>query len=176
MPTFPRGFTLIELLAALALFAILAGLAMPAWTSLLQSQRITATTNTLVAHLNLARLHAVTRREITLLCPSVDGIRCADSNRWESGWIVFRDPDRNRRIDHESDLLRVGNPARGVRVDSTGRAQVRFRPDGSARGSNLTLKVCDVVDPERGRAVIVSNPGRPRVAELPAHLRCPGGD
>ncbi|NKI34829.1 prepilin-type N-terminal cleavage/methylation domain-containing protein [Wenzhouxiangella sp. XN79A] len=174
MPKSTQAFTLIELMAALALLAILTGLAVPAFTQLTQKQRIDSTANELVAHLNLARLHAVTRREITLMCPSDDRIRCSDGNRWDAGWIVFRDPDRNRRIDAESDLLRVGNPARGVTVDSAGRFQVRYRPDGTAGGSNLTLKICDRVDPERARAVIVSNPGRPRVAALPRHLRCPG--
>ncbi len=174
MPKPTHAFTVIELLAALALLAIITGLAVPAFTELTQKQRIDATANELVAHLNLARLHAVTRRELTLLCPSDDGIRCNGSNRWESGWIVFRDPDRNRRIDNQSDLLRVGNPARGVEIDSAGRFQVRYQPDGTAGGSNLTLKICDRTDPERARAVIVSNPGRPRVDDLPGHLSCPG--
>lgn len=169
-----NAFTLIELIAAIALLAILTGLAVPAFTDLAQKQRLDATANELVAHLNLARLHAVTRREVTLMCPSSDGIGCNDRNRWENGWIVFRDPDRNRRIDAESDLLRVGNPMKGILIDSAGRFRVRYQPDGSAGGSNLTLKICDRVRPERARAVIVSNPGRPRVDDLPRHLRCPG--
>jgi type IV fimbrial biogenesis protein FimT len=168
------GFTLIELIAAIALLAIVTGLAVPAFTDLAQKQRIDSTANELVAHLNLARLHAVTRREVTLMCPSSDGIRCNDRNRWEDGWIVFRDPDRNRRIDAEADLLRVGSPSKGILVDSAGRFRVRYQPDGTAGGSNLTLKICDRVRPERARAVIVSNPGRPRVDDLPGHLRCPG--
>ena len=170
-----RGFTLIELLAALALFAILAGLALPALTEMLQRNRVTSAANTLVAHLNLARLHAVTRREITLTCPSRDRLTCSGDNRWENGWIVFRDPDRNRQIDAPEDLLRFGNPIAGLVVDSAGRDRVRYQPDGTAGGTNLTLKLCDPLDPDRGRAVIVSNPGRPRVGDLPAHLSCPNG-
>ncbi len=173
MPRRTEGFTLIELLAALALFAILAGLALPAMTGILQAQRVSSAANTLVAHLNLARLHAITRREVTLVCPTRDRISCSGENRWEDGWIVFRDPDRNRQVDAAEDLLRVGNGAEGLIIDSAGRTRVRFQPDGTAGGTNLTIKLCDPLAPENARAVIVSNPGRPRVDDLPAHLTCP---
>lgn len=168
-----EGFTLIELLAALALAAMLVGFAVPALTGLLQSNRIAHAANTLVGHLNLGRLHAVTHRELVLICPSADGLSCSDSNRWESGWIVFRDPDRNGRIDAPSDLLRFGNSIEGLVIDSAGRTRVRYQPDGTAGGTNLTLKLCDPLDPAIGRAVIVSNTGRPRVDDVPNHLTCP---
>lgn len=168
-----EAFTLIELLAALALLAMVLGFAVPAMTKVLQSNRMVGAANTLVAHLNLGRLHAVTHREIVLVCPSADGLTCTGGNRWEDGWIVFRDPDRNRQIDAPSDLLRFGNPIRGLVIDSAGRTQVRFQPDGTAGGTNLTLKLCPPLDPTLGRAVIVSNPGRPRVDNLPDHLSCP---
>ncbi len=168
------GFTLIELLAALALLAILAGLAVPAMTGILQAQRVGSAANTLVAHLNLARLHAITRREVTLVCPSRDRISCSGENRWEDGWIVFRDPDRNRQVDAAADLLRVGNGAGGLIIDSAGRTRVRYQPDGTAGGTNLSIKLCDPLAPDNARAVIVSNPGRPRVGDLPSHLACPG--
>lgn len=167
------GLTLIELMIALAVAAIVASVTLPAMRELQQRQRIDATAHDLVAHINQARINAVMQREITIVCPSLDGRECSGGNRWEHGWIVFRDPDRNRRPDTGNDLLRVGNGARELLIDSAGRTRIRYQPTGTAGGTNLTIKLCDPGDPERSRAVIVSNPGRPRVDDLPGHLSCP---
>ncbi|GAB4170579.1 MAG: hypothetical protein Kow0020_04920 [Wenzhouxiangellaceae bacterium] len=172
--TAPRGYTLIELMLALAVASLVVVLALPAMGSFLARQRIDAAANELVAHLNVARLAAVSRAHRVVLCPSTDGAQCDQANRWERGWIVFHDPDGNLAPASDADLIRIHGPVDGMDLDSAGRRFVRYQPDGTAGGSNLTIKLCDRTDPERARAVIVSNTGRPRVADLPAHLQCPG--
>jgi len=167
------GFTLIELMLALAVAAVLFSVALPSMHGLQQRQRIVSAANDLVAHINQARLHAVTRREIAVVCPSLDGAGCTGHNRWDDGWIVFRDPDRNGEPDQPGDVLRVGSGMQNLVIDSAGRTRIRYQPSGTAGGTNLTIKLCDTSDPDRSRAVIVSNPGRPRVADLPDHLSCP---
>lgn len=167
------GFTVIELMLALSVIAVLASVAMPSLHDLLQRQRISAAANELVANLNLARQNAVYQREITLMCPSIDGARCTGNNRWDRGWIVFRDPDRNRAPDEPEDILRISGPIEGLLMDSAGRNFVRYRPSGFATGTNLTIKLCDTSFPDQSRAVIVSNSGRPRTSGLPDHLSCP---
>lgn len=168
-----HGFTLIELMLAVAVLSVLLSLGVPTMQDFAQRQRMVAAANDLVGHINVARIHAVTKREVTLLCPSEDGWRCAGHNRWDVGWIVFRDPDRNGEPDSADDLLRVGNPFDGLHVDSAGRTMIRYQPDGTAGGTNLTIKLCDPQRPDQSRAVIVSNPGRPRVDDLPDWLSCP---
>ncbi|MEX2498567.1 MAG: GspH/FimT family pseudopilin [Wenzhouxiangellaceae bacterium] len=167
------GLTLIEMLLAMAVAAVLMSVVLPSMRDLQQRQRIGATANELVAHINQARIHAVTHREITVMCPSLDGASCTGSNRWEHGWIVFRDPNRNGRPDRPADVLRVGSGMQNLVIDSAGRTRIRYRPSGFASGTNLTIKLCDTAHPDQSRAVIVSNPGRPRVGELPARLSCP---
>jgi len=167
------GFTLIELMLALAVAAVLMSVAVPSMRDLQQRQRIVSAANELVAHINLARQHAVLKREIAVMCPSLDGATCTGGNRWEQGWIVFRDPDRNRAPDGPGDVLRVASGMPALLIDSAGRTRIRCRPSGAASGTNLTIKLCDTGFPDQSRAVIVSNPGRPRVADLPDHLSCP---
>ena len=168
-----HAFTLIQLMLALAIAAVIGSLAAPAMSELVARQRIDAAAHELVAHINLARLQAVTHAERVILCPSTNGAECTGLNRWDVGWIVFRDRDGNHRPDKDADLLRVGTALKRLEVDSAGRILIRYQPDGTAGGSNLTIKLCDPERPEIARAVIVSNPGRPRVADLPGHLRCP---
>lgn len=170
------GFTLTELMLALTLAAVLMSLALPSMRDLQQRQRIVAASNELVAHINLARQHAVLKREIAVMCPSLDGATCTGGNRWERGWIVFRDPDGNRAPDGPGDVLRVGSGRENLLIDSAGRTRIRYMPSGAASGTNLTIKLCDTGSPDQSRAVIVSNPGRPRVGDLPGHLSCPRAD
>ena len=167
------GFTLIEILLALAVAAVLMSIALPPLRDLLQRQRIVSAANELVANINLARQHAVLKREIAVMCPSLDAASCTGGNRWEHGWIVFRDPDRNGAPDLSTDVLRVGSVVENLLIDSAGRTRIRYMPSGAASGTNLTIKLCDTGFPDQSRAVVVSNPGRPRVGELPAHLSCP---
>ena len=170
------GFTLTELMLAVAVAAILMSLAVPSMRDLQQRQRIVSAANELVAHINLARQHAVLKRENAVMCPSLDGSQCSGSNRWEHGWIVFRDPDRNHAPDRPADILRVGPGMNNLLIDSAGRTRIRYMPSGAASGTNLTIKLCDTMRPDQTRAVIVSNPGRPRVGDLPRHLECPRAD
>jgi len=53
-------------------------------------------------------------------------------------------------------------------LSSVGRHYVRFRPDGSARGSNITLPFCRVGNAEHALSVVVSNAGRVRGAPASA--------
>ena len=172
---FGPGFTLIEMMLALAVAAVIASLALPSLDRFADRNRIESTANDLVAHINLARLEAVMHRRLVVVCPSTDGLRCSGGNQWHHGWIVFRDDDRNDIADHASDLLRVGPARNHLWMDSAGRTRIRYQPDGSAGGSNLSIKLCDREHADLARAVIVSNPGRPRVAALPGHLSCPVG-
>lgn len=166
------GVTLIELMLALAVAAVIMSVSMPSLHDLMQRQRISAAANELVASLNLARQNAVFQREITLMCPSTNGAICSGDNRWDHGWIVFRDPDRNRTPEAATDILRIAGRVKGINMDSAGRTLVRYRPSGFASGTNLTIKLCDGTDSANSRAVIVSNSGRPRTGDLPNHLTC----
>lgn len=177
MPPRPTaaGFTLFEAMIALLVAAILTTLAVPSLVDLHQRNRNAAAANELVAHLNVARLHAVTNRVATIACPATADGACGDHNRWHDGWIVFHDADGNGRPEGDGDLLRVGRGLEGLWADSAGRTRVRFQPSGTAYGTNQTIKLCDPSGLSRPRAVIISNPGRPRIDDLPGHLSCPGG-
>lgn len=169
------GFTLIELTITTAVLAILAGIATPPMSALLEQQRAATAASSLIAHMQLARMAAISGNRRTVLCPSADGRRCNRDRNWSGGWLLFADDDGNRQPDATEDILRseLRTGSSPLRVfSSEGRPQLRYLPDGSSAGSNLSIVICSPRDALLGK-VIVNNAGRPR-SEHPARpTRCP---
>lgn len=157
-----RGFTLIELLLTLAVAAVLCALAAPPLGRMLAHGRVDSAQLRLVTAFHEARIHAVEARAPTLICPSRDGRHCSGSRRWGRGWLVAFDGDRDGKPDGAP--LSRGRAAAGVTIlGSRGRVRVRYQPDGTSPGSNLTLVVCDPAQPGAGTTgIVVSNAGRIR--------------
>jgi type IV fimbrial biogenesis protein FimT len=156
-----RGVTLVELVMAVAILAILLGIASPSLAGLVRRGRMQSAQTDFMQALGYARNEAVLRRTRMVFCPTRDRLHCSEESRWESGWLVGVDRDRNNQPDGVP--LRVGHGHAPVRIKSSeARRRVAFLPDGSASGSNLTLLFCSP-DPRLGPlGVVVSNSGRIR--------------
>lgn len=167
---FPRpgrqsGFSLIELMIVVALLAIVAAFAMPAFQSLIASSRLTADTNELIAGLNLARSEAIRMQRRVILCRTTSSngaavlsattgcVTTADSTPWQA-WAVFIDGDADGVFDANETIVRtqvVGTSLNLVSNTALGAAgnRIVFRPDGLARAHGATglqsadINVCD---------------------------------
>ena len=97
----------------------------------------------------------------TLLCPGREATGCATALDWHQGWLVFSDSNGDRDYQADEPLLRVGQPPDAVSItNSTARRRLRFLANGTAPGSNTTLRLCTPADPARGRRITLSNSGR----------------
>src|SRR5690625_331574 len=76
-----RGFTLIELMVTLAVFAIVAGLAIPSFTQMIRDNRSVALADNLLSAAQYARAQAVTVKGAVSLCASADGATCGEIGR-----------------------------------------------------------------------------------------------
>ncbi|WDS36042.1 GspH/FimT family pseudopilin [Pseudoxanthomonas sp.] len=170
LPAQPRrrihGFSLIEATVVMAVASIGLAIGLPSYKSVVQHQRESATTNLLTSFLASARSTAITYRKPTVVCPNDGNNQCRDDSDWTQGWIMFYDPDGNRRPDDPDDLLRIEAGPRDpeLRIVSTsGRPKVTFLANGSAAGSNLTIRLCR--NGTAKTAVIVNRSGRTRVGK-----------
>ncbi|GAB4182081.1 MAG: Tfp pilus assembly protein FimT/FimU [Wenzhouxiangellaceae bacterium] len=166
-----QGFTVLDLMLAIAIVTVLLSLGLPSLQALLLNNRMNATANTLITHLQLARHTAVSERRPITLCPSLDGETCELTSQWRDGWLVFKDDDNDRLRDPAEPLIQVAGKQPVDSITSGQRRNFRYRFDGSAAGSNGSLRICDERGLLHGRRLVVSIMGRVR-GEGPGIDRC----
>lgn len=158
-----RGTSLIEQIMILAIIGILTGIALPPLRHVLGHNRLQVAQSDFITALQHARSSAAATGKRTLFCPSLDGQQCSGDTQWEHGWLLGHDTDGDHQPDGGPSYTRASYT--GLRISSSqGRHDVRFQPDGSAGGSNLTIVFCEPAGKSSALAVVVSNAGRVRGA------------
>lgn len=160
-----HGFTLIELIIALCMIAILSAYAIPNYRTFQQNQTMTHEINRLVATINHARNQSIIGQDHVILCATGSHEACDASSQWHAGWMVFVDRNRNQAFDAEDLMLlnEMGMDQSLTAQASIHRPRIRFDQTGFAPGANQTIRFCDERGAEHGKAIIVSNVGRPRL-------------
>jgi type IV fimbrial biogenesis protein FimT len=119
-----RGFTAIELMVVVSIIAVLAALAGPSFTLLIESWRVRDAAESLRSSLFLARSEAIKhggRVVIQKLPNNTNGCTSASGTRdWDCGWFVCQDINNNGTCNaNEPVLQRIQTPTR-VQVTRTG--------------------------------------------------------
>lgn len=102
------GFTLIELMVTIIILAVIVAIAFPNYTMLMNSNRLSAASNDIVADLQLARSEAIRRNTRTIVCASADNATCAGGAGAWTGWITYVDSDGNN-APSAAEIVRVGS-------------------------------------------------------------------
>jgi type IV fimbrial biogenesis protein FimT len=167
-----QGFTLVELMVAIAVFAILIGIAVPSFRETLQNGKVASQTNGLVVALTLARSEANKRGQAVTICAAADRNQeqCAavDASSWEFGWLVFTDRQNAGAVDvDETVIFKSEIVPKDFRVSTASIGFVRFAPSGApTNGINIILGLQpSACSNDRRREVTVYTVGRINTAK-----------
>lgn len=162
------GLTLLDLLTAIAIVAVLAGIAVPALDRVMLNARRAAAMESLLRAAWFARTEALQRGRPVILCASTDGAGCTpDPGAWTSGWLVAA-------ADAPTAALRRGPGLTDPRARLlANRSAFSFEPH-ERRSTNGTLAWCDDRGATAARAVVIAPTGRPRLERGAGALDCPG--
>ena len=152
------GVTLVELVVALAVAAILVGLAAPSFRNLVAEQRRDAALGALAGDLRFARSEAIKRAARIGVCARAAAGASGCGTDWSRGWVVWDDggptPGTIEPAEGETELRVRGPVAEGLALDNRARTAsgmqaptafraIRFGPRGTSswRGGG-TFRLC----------------------------------
>ena len=116
-----RGFTLIEAMVSVAIIAVLAAMAAPAFQTMTERMAVSTVTDEMVASVNLTRNTAIGNngnvviRKLTEAETGLAGI-CSTTQNWSCGWQVFLDPNGNATLDAGEQIVQTFAIANNVVV------------------------------------------------------------
>jgi type IV fimbrial biogenesis protein FimT len=161
-----QGFTLTEALLVVLIVSVSIALAIPAYRDLRLDLARSRELNGWLQSIHLARSEAIKRNAVVSICPSGDGASCTvPPGDWTAGRIVFANLSVEqppvRGLDEP--LVRSYGPWSTGQITAN-RDGLSFRPFGQS-GVTATIVFCDARGARSARALIISQSGRPRIAE-----------
>ena len=175
------GFTTIELMVSLAIMGVLAAVAVPSFTPLIEKWRVRQATEYLQSSLYYARSEAIKRggRVVIQKIPNnTNGCTTASTNKdWDCGWIVCADTNDNGTCNtNEPVLQRVDAPRKVQIARSSGATTIKLNRWGLVDGAWLgfSLVPFDKGTSHPGaRGLCMSSGGRIRIVP-PEEIPCNG--
>lgn len=166
-----RGLTLIELLVVLTLVGIIAGIAVPAFTTLARHNQHATATQQLLGLLQQGRALALARRTSVSLCNGQ--VQCVETRQWRGQILLFEDPNRNGSRETGETLHKVASIPEGLAwqwSNARSRHHMTYKPNGMTPGLNGTWTLCR--DALAVQQIVISLSGRARIRTPHASVTC----
>jgi type IV fimbrial biogenesis protein FimT len=170
------GLSIMEIMLTVAIVAVLAAIATPSFTTVIQNSRIRSQSSDLMTNLAIARAEAAKRSMRVTLCASTTWQNASPSctgggsTAWNLGYIVFADVNGNGTFDSGTDAviavsepLTGGNSLASANFTTPAAAdKFQYRPSGATNlpAAGGTFKLCDSRTGNFGRLIQIGVTGR----------------
>lgn len=168
------GVTMLELLLAIAISAILLGVALPNLQAVMKSNQISAEANEFIGTLQLARNEAASRgKAVTIVAASPVTL-----NEFGGGWTVWADANSDGALSAGETMqiqvaLKGGNTLDSLENVSS----FRFSPSGflmpAGANTSLSFRLCSTLTGQQGRLIRISASGRVDNSIINPGASCP---
>ena len=155
------GFSLLELMIVVSIVSILAGIAIPSLSTLINNSLADTAQADLRRAIAATRNLAVSTRSVATLCPDRN---CAGN--WGDGYLMFSDKNNNARVDDDETIYQRFRSNKKIRIDwrGSGRANyLKFSATGVARQFGRFHLCPTESDISKARAMVINRQGRIRI-------------
>ncbi|MFL0810770.1 MAG: GspH/FimT family protein [Agarilytica sp.] len=168
-----KGITLFDLLISIAVVSIIITQAIPSFVGLVAKSQLITQRDAFLSTLQFARSEAITRNQDVYMCARhEDELTCSEENKWQAGWIVYVDENKNRELDEEEVIrLMEGVQEEYSLASNANIYDFQFRSNGSLRRGNgalpmMTFNLCAPNAEEniesRAYEIVINRGGRAR--------------
>ncbi len=163
-----QGYTLVELLITLAIAAILATTAVPAFSNFQAKERRVAAINTIIGAIHFTRSTALRTQRVSTLCPTDDEVNCRRD--WNLPLMIFVDINNDRKRQIEEPIYKkydAINPQDKLQWKAFRNSNsLQFLPTGITNHQNGTFLYCPLNNrDDLAKGIIMTKMGRTRVSE-----------
>lgn len=165
-----KGFSLTELMITVAIVAILGGMAVPSFMTIIEKNKTITFVSDFRTALYQAQSEAIKRNSLITILP-----KARDEKTWQTGWDVFEDKNGNGSKDTNDDLIATQTFSHtGFTLNSTDNTYkkwVSFNAMGAPVSSNgietdSSFRICPADrDTSEARTLSISLSGNILVAE-----------
>lgn len=156
-----------ELMVTVVVLAIMAAIAIPDFTSSIQSNNIYSISNKLINSLNYARSEAIKRNVPVSVCAAANTSFNSCGSNWNLGWIVFVNSSGGTSI--SAPILRIENNSKYTSTITTGINIATYNGSGFAAtgtaNSNFVVKATGCTGMS-GKNIAISFTGRANMTEV----------
>ena len=160
-----NGFTLVELMITIAVLAVLMGIAIPNFSTMVKNNRLTTTTNNIIAAIQTARAEAVNRNVPVLFCQN-NGANtgCDASFGFANGWLIGLDANSDGTVDANGVIRVQAAPPATIAVTTTNIASnfLRYQNNGMVESYGTVpgrIQICDDRSGESSREIVIGATG-----------------
>ncbi len=171
------GYTAVELLVSIAVLGVLAAIAVPSFTLVIESWRVRWVSEDLHSTLNYARSEAIKRGGQVVIQKLASNGCPSGTREWDCGWIVCHDTNGNGTCNTTEPVLqRIDAPAKVQVTRTSGGASIKFNRWGLIDGTWLGFSLIPLdksTNHPGARGLCMSSGGRIRVIS-PEAIPCTG--